>query len=85
MAFTRPTLTQIIERIKSDYKSGLGLQTILRRSFLDIFAKAFGGASHTLHGHISFGIFEKFFPDTGDEEINIFLLSPKKVVFKFVI
>ena len=67
MAFTRPTLTEIIERIKSDYKSGLNLQTILRRSFLDVFAKAFGGASHTLHGHILFAIVKKFFLDTGDE------------------
>ncbi len=68
MAFTRPTLTEIIDRIKSDYKSGLSLQTILRRSFLDVFAKAFGGASHTLHGHIDYGINTKFFPDTGDIE-----------------
>lgn len=67
MPFTRPTLTQIIDRIKGDFKSGLGLQAILRRSFLDVFAKTFGGASHTLHGHIEFGINEKFFPDTGDE------------------
>jgi len=71
MAFTRPTLTTIIERIKSDFRSGLSLQAILRRSFLKVFAKAFGGASHTLHGHISFGIFNKFFPDTGDEETVI--------------
>lgn len=71
MAFTRPTLTQIIERIKGDFKSGLSLQTILRRSFLDVFSKAFGGASHTLHGHIDFGINKRFFPDTGDEETVI--------------
>lgn len=68
MAFNRPTLTDIIDRIKGDFKTGLGLQAILRRSFLDVFAKAFGGASHTLHGHIDFGINNKFFPDTGDDE-----------------
>ena len=68
MAFTRPTLTQIIDRIKGDFKSGLSLQAILRRSFLAVFAAAFGGASHTLHGHIDFAINKKFFPDTGDEE-----------------
>ncbi len=71
MAFTRPTLRQIIDRIKGDYRSGLQLQSIIRRSFLDVFAKAFGGTSHTLHGHIEFGIQEKFFPDTGDEETVI--------------
>jgi len=68
MAFTRPTLTTIVDRIKNDFKSGLSLQAILRRSFLDVFAKAFGGSSHTLHGHIDFALTEKFFPDTGDEE-----------------
>lgn len=71
MAFTRPSLTTIIERIKGDFKSGLSLQAILQKSFLSVFAKAFGGASHTLHGHIEFGIEEKFFPDTGDEETVI--------------
>lgn len=67
MAFTRPTLTQIIDRIKSDFKTGLGLQAILRRSFLAIFSNAFGGAIHTLYGFISHAINKLFFPDTGDE------------------
>ena len=67
MPFTRPTLKQITDRIEGDFKSGLSLQAILRRSFLAIFAKAFGAVSHTLHGHIDFSINEKFFPDTGDE------------------
>jgi len=67
MAFNRPTLTEIIDRIKGDFKTGLSLQAILRRSFLDVFAKAFGGASHTLHGHIEYALTNKFFPDTGDE------------------
>lgn len=71
MPFQRPTLREIISRIESDYKDGLSLQAILRRSFLKVFARATGGASHTLHGHIQYGIDEKFFPDTGDEETVI--------------
>ena len=67
MPFTRPSLQTIIKRIEADYKSGLSLQAILKRSFLAVFAKTTGGASHTLHGHIQFGINEKFFPDEGDE------------------
>lgn len=67
MAFQRPTLKQIIARIEGDFKTGLSLQAILRRSFEAVWSKAFGGASHTLHGHIDFAINEKFFPDTGDE------------------
>jgi uncharacterized phage protein gp47/JayE len=68
LAFTRPTLTQIIDRIKNDFKAGLGLTAIIRRSFLDVMSKAYGAASHVLHGHIEYAILRKFFPDTGDEE-----------------
>lgn len=71
MAFTRPTLQEIIDRIEKDFKVGLSLQAILKRSFLKVFAKVFGGASHTLHGHIDFSINKKFFPDTGDEKTVI--------------
>jgi uncharacterized phage protein gp47/JayE len=67
MAFSRPTLSQIIDRIKGDFKSGLGLTTIIRRSFLDIIAKAFGGASHTLHGFIDWAS-RQLIPDTADDE-----------------
>jgi len=45
MAFNRPTLQQIIDRIESDIKSGLALTAIIRRSFLAILSKALGGAS----------------------------------------
>lgn len=68
MAFTRPTLTQIKDRIESDFKSGLGLPTLLRRSFLKVFAAAFAGASHTLHGHIQDFMVKQFFPDMADDE-----------------
>ena len=47
MSFTRPTLTQIITRIKTDFKNGLQLTAILRRSFEEVYAKAIGGTSHT--------------------------------------
>jgi len=71
MAFNRPSLSTLVDRIKADIKSGLGLQAILRRSFEDVIAKALGGASHTLHGHIQYGIENDFFPDTGNEETVI--------------
>ena len=71
MSFNRPSLATIIDRIRGDFKSGLSLQTIVRRSFLAVFSNAFGGATHTLHGHIQFGIEEEFFPDTGNDETVI--------------
>lgn len=67
MALTRPTLSEILARVRSDLKSGLGLTTILRRSFEEVWAKVVAGVSHTLHGHISYAILNKFFPDEGDE------------------
>ena len=39
MPFSRPELTVIIDRVKTDIKGGLGVATILRRNFLDIIAK----------------------------------------------
>jgi len=68
MAFTRPKLSQIIERVESDLKNGLGLTAILRRSFEYVLARVLGGLSHVLHGHIDYAIVMKFFLDTGDEE-----------------
>ena len=66
MAFSRPTLSEIIERIKGDIKTGLSLSAILRRSFEEVIAKAFAGASHTLHGHIDYEK-DNLLPDTADE------------------
>lgn len=66
MAFTRPTLTEIIDRVEGDIKSGLGLATILRRSFLKVIARALAGAAHTLHGHIVFAT-DQLFPQTQNE------------------
>ncbi len=90
MAFTRPDLPTIVKRIENDFKSGLKLQAILRRSFLKVFAASFGGASHTLHGHIDFGINTKFFPDTGDEETvvrwgSLYNLPRKEAVFAEIV
>lgn len=67
MAFTRPSLTTIIDRIKGDFKSGLSLTTILRRSFIDVMAKAYGGAIHTLFGFIDFAK-DQLLPDTAVDE-----------------
>jgi uncharacterized phage protein gp47/JayE len=66
MAFTRPTLKQIIDRIEGDLKTGLSLTTILKKSFLAVMAKALGGASHTLHGAIE-DTKDQFFPDTAND------------------
>lgn len=85
MAFVRPTLDVIIDRIKGDLKSALGITTILRRSFLDALAKALAGVTHTLHGHQVF-ISRQIFPDQAEAEFlvrwaSIYNLQRKAATF----
>jgi len=66
VAFNRPTLVQIKDRVEADFKQGLGLSTILLRSFLKVMASALAGASHTIHGYIANAL-KQLFPGTADE------------------
>jgi len=68
MPYERPTLTQLISRVEGDFRSVLGIVTILRRSFLKAFARAIAGVSHVLHGHLAW-IVEQVFPDTSEQAI----------------
>lgn len=53
MAFQRPTLSEIIDRVKSDILSRIdGANTILRRSILMVLAKVFSGQHHLQYGSI---------------------------------
>lgn len=53
MAFDRPKLSEIVERIKTDIEAGLGLTgASLRRSNIGVLSKAFGASVHLLHGHL---------------------------------
>ena len=55
MAFNRPTLSDIVDRITSDFETRLsGVGTLLRRSFLKIMAKVYAGAVHTLWGYLEY-------------------------------
>lgn len=65
MAFTRPTLQAIVNRVRGDIKDALDLTAILRRSTEDAFARAIAGASHILHGHIRF-VSRQIFPDQAE-------------------
>lgn len=67
MAFDRPTLAQLITRVEGDLKSGLGLVTILRRSFLGVIARVLAGLSHLLFGFLKY-IEAQAFPDTAEAE-----------------
>ena len=67
MAFNRPTLQQLIDRVEGDFKSGLGLVTLLRRSFIKVCARVLAGLSHTLFGFLVF-IERQAFVDTAEGE-----------------
>lgn len=68
MGFNRPTLQQIIDRIRADIDSLVpGADTKLRRSVLDVFARALGGAVHLAYGAIEF-VSRQVFPDTAESE-----------------
>lgn len=70
MAFERPTLQQLVDRIRGDIKSSLQITAILRRSFLAAFARALAGASHSMHGHLVF-ISKQIFPDQAEAEFLV--------------
>lgn len=69
MAFTRPTLTQIIERAQSDIETRLpGADAALKTAVLNVLARTHAGALHGLYGHLDW-IARQVLPDTADAEI----------------
>lgn len=67
MPFQRPTLDQLIERVKSDFRTGLNVADILRRSFLGVIARAMAGLSHLQLGYLDW-ISKQVIPDTAEDE-----------------
>lgn len=66
MAFNRPTLTAIIDRILSDITSRFQIAgSVLRRSVLGIIGRALAGAAHELYGYISY-LARQIIIDTAD-------------------
>lgn len=70
MAFQRPTLDQLIERVKSDFRAGLGVADVLRRSFLGVIARAMAGLSHLQLGYLDW-VSKQVIPDTADDDALI--------------
>lgn len=67
MPFTRPTLPELIKRNETDIKTGMGVTTLLRRSFLGVIARVIAGMAHMLFGFLEF-LSIQFFPDTAEAE-----------------
>lgn len=67
MAWNRPTLIEIRDRIETDIKASLGLTSLLRRSFLKVIVRAYAGAVHLLHGFLDY-MSKQLFIDTAEVE-----------------
>lgn len=69
MAFNRPTLPQLIERIAADIESRLsGTDPRLRRAVLGVLGRTLAGAAHELHGHLDW-LSRQIVPDTAESDI----------------
>lgn len=67
MSFVRPTLSEIIARIESDFETRLNTGRLLAQSFLAIMARAYAGAVHLLYFYIGWAAMQ-LFPDTAEAE-----------------
>ena len=68
MTFSRPTLSDLVERIRGDFETRLpGADSRLRHSFLDVLARSHGGAAAGLYGFIDY-LSRQLMPDTAEAE-----------------
>jgi uncharacterized phage protein gp47/JayE len=68
MAFVRPTLSEIVNRVQLDFISRLSLVgAVLRRSMVYVLSRVLAGAAHLLHGHLEF-LGRQLFPDQSEAE-----------------
>lgn len=86
MAFTRPTLEELVTRIEADFSSRLsGGSTLLRRSVVKVLARVWAGALHLVYGFLAW-IARQIMPDTAEGTqlrrwARIFKVTPKAATF----
>lgn len=68
MPFERPTLADLLARVRADFRGRLGITgPLVRRAMADVLAAVWAGAVHMTHGHLEW-LGRQIFPDTSDEE-----------------
>ena len=66
--FNRPTLADLIKRVRNDVLSRLSATDLLRRNDAEVQAVSLAGAVHGLYGFLDW-IAKQILPDTADEDI----------------
>lgn len=68
MAWTRPTLPELVDQTQQDFVSRLGLSgSVLRRSMVYVLSRVFAGLAHMLYGYLAF-LARQLFPDLSEDE-----------------
>lgn len=68
MAFTRPTLAELVDRVQQDFVSRLELTgAVLRRSLVYVLSRVVAGAAHMLYGFLEW-LARQLFADTSERE-----------------
>lgn len=68
MAFLRPTLTELADRITQDLVTRMEIgSAVLRRAIVRVHALAMAGAAHMMHGHLEH-LSKQIFPDLSEDD-----------------
>lgn len=82
MPYSRPSLPEIINRVRSDVISRLAQDEVLRRSDAEVYARVVAGVTHALYGFVDW-LSRQFIYDTAEDEIldrwaSLWLTVPRK-------
>jgi uncharacterized phage protein gp47/JayE len=67
LSFSRPTLTELVDRITNDMETRItGVGSLFRRSLLKVLCKVFAGAVHLVYGY-QYYMADQLFVSTADE------------------
>lgn len=85
MPFARPTLSELVDRVRSDLRSRLGLTASLSRAFADVMAAVWAGAVHLNHGYLQW-LSKQLFATTAEQEAlyakaSMYNIAPSPATF----
>lgn len=89
MAFERPTLKELVTRIREDFRTRMELlplaSAVLRRAVVHVVATVWAGATHMLHGHLEWTSKQLFVVDADRDSLvrqaAPYQLFPKPATF----